>query len=213
MQPYHVNPGGHDDPEGGGALAGALTPAERELERALGALHPAPPALPRERLLFDAGRAAGEAAAGRRLLAWRAAAAVLLVGLGLSVVMRGGPRVVERDRFVYLPAPAEAATPDFAGTVGVPDEPPQEWPAPHDRGLLASPRQPLMPSAGADYVTVRDAVLRWGVRAMPSQPDRGGAESPAPAPTANGLLGIPAPEPRRGWRTIDFKGLILGDRL
>src|SRR5829696_6586767 len=116
MQPYHVNPGGPDGPEGGDALNDALTPAERELERALGALHPAPPALPRERLLFDAGRAAGEAAAGRRLLAWRAAAAVLLVGLGLSAVMREGPRVVERDRFVYLPAPPQAPTPDVAVT-------------------------------------------------------------------------------------------------
>jgi hypothetical protein len=209
MQEQHLNP---DRPE----HTEPLTPAERELAEALGSLSPARPSLGRERILFESGRTAGEAAARRRLFAWRAAAAVLLVGLGLSMVLRDQRRVVERERVVYLPAPPVAATLQTAAVTEGAGEPPQEWPAAGDPRLLASHGRPLMPSSAADYVTVRDAVLRWGVRAMPA-PKGGGGVAAAfgrPEPTVNGLLDIPSRETARGaWHWGDVKGFFFGDRL
>src|SRR5688572_26246021 len=154
MQEHNLDRPGSDD---------ALPPAEQELERALRSLSPARPSLSRERVVFEAGRAAGEAAAARRLYAWRAAAAVLLIGLGLAAALRSGPRVVERERVVYLPAAATAATPQVAVTPEVPDGAPWEWQPQREPDLPASFARPLIPADDADYLAVRDAVLRWGV--------------------------------------------------
>jgi hypothetical protein len=201
MQEHNLNRGDPENAEG-------LTPAERELERALGALSPARPSLGRERILFEAGRAAGDAASRRRLFAWRAAAAVLLVGPGLAVAIASNPRVIERDRIVYLPAPAAPETPaSVAAETG--DEQREVW-ATTDQYLLTSFHRPLLPASGADYLTVRDAVLRWGVRVLPSPP-AGARTSPAAEPTVDDLLGIPPRKPAP--RGIDLKGLFFGDRL
>jgi hypothetical protein len=202
MQEHNLNREGPGNAE-------ALTPAERELERALGALSPARPALNRERVLFEAGRAVGDAAGRRRLFAWRTAAAVLLVGLGLALAMEAEPRVIESDRIVYLPSPEvpEAPAPSVAQETD--DGQAEEWAA-REEHLLTSHRRPLVPASDADYLAIRDAVLRWGVRGMPSPPAGAGA-SPAAEPTVDHLLGIPPrkPSPRR----IDLKGLLFGDRL
>jgi hypothetical protein len=201
MQEHNLNCDGPENAE-------TLTPAERELEGALGALSPARPSLCREHVLFEAGRAAGDAAARRRLFAWRAAAAVLLAALGLAVAMRSDSKVIKRDRIVYLPAPAAPDAPaSVAGQTG--DEQTEEWAA-TERHLLTSFHRPLLPASDADYLTVRDAVLRWGVRVMPSPP-AGARPSPAAEPTVDGLLGIAPRKPAP--RGIDLKGLLFGDRL
>jgi hypothetical protein len=178
------------------------------LERVLGALSPARPSLGRERVLFEAGRAAGVAAARRRLFAWRAAAAVLLVGQGVAVTIGSDPRVIERERIVYRPAPTPPETPASVAA-GTRDEEAEEWAA-REPYLLTSFHRPLLPASDADYLAVRDAVLRWGVRAMPSPP-AGARTSPAAEPTVDGLLGIAPRKPAP--RGIDLKGLFFGDRL
>jgi hypothetical protein len=201
MQEHNLNRDGPEDAE-------ALTPAEREFEQTLAALSPARPSLVRERVLFEAGRAAAEAAARRRLFAWRAAAAVLLAALGLAVAAASNPRVIERDRIVYVPAPAAPETPAVvAQDTG--DAYADGWAA-RERHLLASFDRPLLPSSDADYLTVRDAMVRWGVRGMPSPPAAGRAPAAA-EPTVDGLLGIPPRKPAPGG--IDLKGLLFGDRL
>ena len=206
MQQHNLNP---DRPEHGDAL----TPAERELERSLAGLSPARHSLRPERVLFEAGRAAGEAATRRRLFAWRAAAAVLLLGLGLSAVMRGDPRVVERERIVYVPATPDAATHPMAADSHATDGPRQEWRAARDRGLLTSYRQPLMPSSDSGYLAVRDAVLRWGVRVMPSPPAGGRvAAAASEEPTLDSLLGPPPRQPAAPRRP-DLKALFFGESL
>jgi hypothetical protein len=68
-----------------------------------------------------------------------------------------------------------------------------------------------MPSSDAHYLSVRDAVLRWGVRAMPQA--SGGGKSGAPEPTVNGLLGIPSRDVGGQERRFDLKGLLFGDHL
>jgi hypothetical protein len=70
-----------------------LTPAERELEDALCGLSPAAAPIDRDRLLFEAGVAAGRAGARRRL-GW--AAGALAVGLGVAVAWRPQPETQER---------------------------------------------------------------------------------------------------------------------
>jgi hypothetical protein len=84
-----------------------------------------------------------------------------------------------------------------------------DWAA-RERHLLTTFRGPLVPASDANYLAVRDAVLRWGVRVMPSPPAGAGA-SPAAEPTVDQLLGIAPrkPSPRR----IDLKGLLFGEPL
>ena len=202
MQEHNLNRDGPENAEG-------LTPAERELELALGALRPARPSLSREQILFEAGRASAEVAARRRLFAWRAAAAVLLAGLGLALATRPDPRVIERDRVVYLPRPAESEAPAAAVAEEIGDGQAEEW-AVRDEHLLTSFRRPLVPASDGDYLAVRDAVLRWGVRVMPSLPAGGAASSPAEL-TVDRLLDIPPREPSA--RRFDLKGFLFGEPL
>lgn len=67
-----------------------LTPAAFELEAALSALRPAGPALERDQLMFRAGETTARQRAARQIGVWRSAAAVLLLlGLGASMLGRG----------------------------------------------------------------------------------------------------------------------------
>ena len=58
-----------------------LTPAEQELEQALGLLQPADISIDRDRMMFQAGQRS--ARQGMRI--WQGMAAILVVGLGLSL--------------------------------------------------------------------------------------------------------------------------------
>jgi hypothetical protein len=154
----------------------------------------------------------------RKLVLWRAAAAALVGGLGISLLSRPAPHVVERERVkvVYLERPAgpsAAETPAVAhhGDPRTGPDARARSPLPLEADAAAhsslpeflatsdSPSRPLIPAADADYLSVRDAVLRLGVRVIPSP--RAGAPRGGPV-TLETLLGPSAPAPaapaRRG---------------
>ncbi len=64
-----------------------LTPMDRELEAALGGLRIAPGAISRDRVMFDAGRAASR---GRSRL-WQGSSCVLALALLVSIALRPAP--------------------------------------------------------------------------------------------------------------------------
>ena len=133
-----------------------------DVERALLTLAPAPPALDRDRLLFEAGR---RSAPGRRL--WpcaTAALALLAAGLGAAMVLRPAPppivRIIPMDRPVP-PPPTAPASP----------EPADESPAP----------------AGPGYFQLQEQLLTRGLDGLPEPPP-----PPAVPPEAlEHLLGTP----------------------
>jgi hypothetical protein len=202
-----------------------LTSAERELESDLSRLHPATKATGLEemvRLAFRAGHAAAGAEVagrnGRKLILWRAAAAVLVGGLGVSLLSRPTPQVVERertkvvyvDRFIGQPAKATPVVASQGGSSNAPVGTGQTARAaeadagaygtlPEFLATADSPSRPLIPSADADYLSLRDAVLRLGVRVIPSP--QSGAPAGGPV-TLETLLGPSAPaspaRPHRG---------------
>jgi hypothetical protein len=202
-----------------------LTAAERELESGLARLRPVVKAADPEdllRLAFRAGRSTADAdvaqRAGRKLVLWRAAAAVLVGGLGVSLLSRPAPQFVDRERIkvVYVErpvSPPETTTPSVArqgDPRGGPDAPAPgpllteantvtHSTLPEFLSPLDSPARPLIPAADADYLSVRDAVLRLGVRVIPSPRGSGSGAGPV---TLETLLGPSAPAPhvpvRRG---------------
>ena len=164
----------------------SLTPAERELAGALGALRPARTEIDRDRLMFDAGYAAGaaaeRAATRRRVWAWRGAAAAMLAvsaSLGVILAMReGGPALVADQGGPGLPAvPADrregAPTPPEPGplviraTATTPPPPPPPSAGRRDaQAFQASDRPYLIDATVAPYLAARDAVLRRGLDAL-----------------------------------------------
>jgi hypothetical protein len=198
-----------------------LTPAERELESGLARLRPVVSAAAPEdllRLAFRAGRSAADAdvahRTSRKLVLWRAAAAVLVGGLGISLLSRPAPQFIDRERIkvVYVERPANAAATAVVARQGdpraVPDRSAQRpFPTEANAGThstlpeflspLDSPSRPLIPAADADYLSVRDAVLRLGVRVIPSP--RAVAPSAGPV-TLETLLGPSAPASREPAR-------------
>lgn len=130
-----------------------LSPGERELEAAMGSLKPVTPAgVDRDRMLF----AAGAASARQSLHVWRAAAAVLVVGLGVSLFVRGSnePRIVREVVYVNPPAPSAPLR----------QTQPTERPSPAIRADLSNA---LLLSTNNDlnYLSLRERALRWGVSA------------------------------------------------
>lgn len=111
------------------------------LEGALRALKPASPALERDRLMFEAGKAAGS---GPGWLWPTATAAALLVALGLSATLflREPP-----ERVVYVKV----------------SEPP---PVPEPIAIEIEPTKPAPPTRLA-YLSLRERVLRDGVDGLP----------------------------------------------
>ena len=81
-----------------------LDPAERELEAALARVTPARTSMQRDELMYQAGRRSTRAAMRR----WRSVAAMLVVGMGVSLALRPIPRDIER--IVYVPQPATVVT-------------------------------------------------------------------------------------------------------
>jgi len=165
------------------------------LSAALGGLTPAPPALNRDRLLFEAGRRAG------RRRAWPLAAcafAALSAGLGLRLATVPAPAPVER--VVYVPASRERQRPE--------DEKLVQPPVAHAPGspdqttvFAAIPRP-----AGADYLHLRDQVVRFGADSLPPPP---AAAPPAPTPVER-LLGLPPgslnDDEKARWKTQLSRG-------
>jgi hypothetical protein len=143
-----------------------LTPAERELEAAMRALRPAPAALDRDRLLFEAGATIGRAGARRSVLAWRAAAAIVAVALGASWVWRGpagSSTSRTQERIVYVERPG-------SGAVDQADEPSDdEGESVTGRfaaGTRSDPFDQSFARPGDGYFALRGAVAFRGVNAV-----------------------------------------------
>ena len=81
-----------------------LTPADRELESALGCLRPAGAGMDRGELMFRLG----QASVRRRGRIWQGLAAVLVACLAISLIARPAPREVERIVRVPVVQPVEA---------------------------------------------------------------------------------------------------------
>jgi hypothetical protein len=173
----------------------ALTPAERELAGALSRLRPAAPSgFARDRLLFEAGRAAAGAAASRPLFRWRvtaAAAAVLAgaAGVMLAARLERSPQVVRE--IVYVDRPTPATTPPVKTT------PSTNLIAWADASRAPS-RLLLTPASDeAEYLAIRDRALRWGISAaLATAPNPPAHAKPQPALDVNQLLddgaGVPS---------------------
>ena len=80
-----------------------LNRTERELEAMLGTLKPQAPAFSGEEIAFEAGRRAGR----MQLRRWRAAAAILVGALGVSLLARPQPTAVEK--VVYIQPAAQTS--------------------------------------------------------------------------------------------------------
>jgi hypothetical protein len=147
-----------------------LDPELAALSAALGALPPAPPALDRDRLFFEAGRRA----ARPRPWAWPLAACTFAaLSAGLSVRLAVPPEPAPEVRVIYVSAPTSGAD--------APDTP--SPPAPARADLLAfEPR-----TADAPYLRLRDQVARFGADALPRSP----AAAPTPHAPIERMLGLP----------------------
>lgn len=169
----------------------------RALERKLAHVSPAAPDMPRDSVLFDAGRAAGELSAARARQGRRfwmgACAAMLAANVGLIAlrpvktveIVRHAPPGYEA--LVYeTPAPPRAAPAEDAVNAAF-------WTAPRPADRRSVPR--------ADYVELRRHALDYGVGAALLMSDLGkprpGAADPARPPTpalrtTEGLDALPA---------------------
>jgi len=124
-----------------------LTPAEMELEAALGGLQPVAVAIERDRLMYRAG----QSSARRRNLAWPILSVALALMLGVSMLQQPEPQTqtVEVEKLVYVtkPAPPTQSAIYVATQGGQPD--------------------PYQLEAQANYVKLRDKVLTEGLDALP----------------------------------------------
>lgn len=129
-----------------------IDPDLAPFEAALRPLAPSPSTVDRDRLMFLAGQASAQR---HRIVAWTwpgmAVAATLLAGvLGVMLVVRPEPSVVER--IVYVALPQQDARPHA----------PDEGPAATPPSLAGSPS----PSA-VEYLRLRRLVLARGIDAVP----------------------------------------------
>lgn len=144
------------------------------LETALKGLTPAAVAFEREQFFFRAG--AASARTGRWL--WPAASAMLAFTacvLGAMLLFR--PEPAPRVVVVTLPAPQAPAN------VEPKAPPPTSEPAPSLSPVESPSVLNLVPESGipAEYLRLRDQVLRFGVDALPESPMQ--ATDPPAAPT------------------------------
>ncbi len=156
------------------------------IEAALAALAPAPAALDRDRLMFQAGRAAGGAASW----GWPAATGALTaLAAALALVMVLRPPVVTQTVVVRVPAEATPAP--------APPKPEPETPADSPR-VTARPAEvatssPISPG----YLRLQEQILRWGLDALPAGRPAAPAEPPI---TVEQLLGeSPRPSQPSPW--------------
>ena len=124
-----------------------FTPAEMELEAALGGLQPVAVAIERDRLMYRAG----QSSARRRNLAWPILSIALALMLGVSLLHQPEPQMqtVEVEKLVYItkPTPATQSALHVATQTVRPD--------------------PYQLQAQANYVKLRDKVLTEGLDALP----------------------------------------------
>jgi hypothetical protein len=142
-----------------------IDPGLNEIAAALGALQPNPPALDRDRILFQAGRAS----AGRPWLWLATTAAATLVAAVLAGVLVFRPAPPPVVQIVYKDPPAPTPAP-----------PPQDQapPAPPE----SEPPAPSYPWPQTPYGRLQDRVLRWGLDGLGDPPPA------APPETVDSLL-------------------------
>ncbi len=129
-----------------------LTPADMELESALGSLQPTAVAIEQDRMMYRAG----QTSARRRNLAWPILSLALALMLGVSLLHQPGTQMqtVEVEKLVYIPKPASSIQLTFprATQTGQPD--------------------PYQLQSQANYVKLRDKVLSEGMDALPIREER-----------------------------------------
>ena len=147
-----------------------LEPRLNEVAAALAALRPSPPALDRDRLLFNAGRASASRPWFWRLTA--AASTTLAAVLASILILRPAPPAVERVVYVRVEPPRRRLR---RPTRRRPPSPVESEPA-------VSP--PLYSSPSTPYTRLEDRVLRWGLDGLaePTPPEA------APPETLDSLL-------------------------
>ncbi|MBN1341325.1 MAG: hypothetical protein JXQ73_01520 [Phycisphaerae bacterium] len=139
----------------------SLTPSERELAAALGALRPADTRIDRDRLMYQAGRSS---TAGRTRL-WQSTTACLAALLAGSLLLR--PATTTRDA---LPVTAQSPT--------------SPKPSPPDRVVLLTSSD-LSTRTDARYLILRNDVLARGLSALTSdEPPTSSPSSRASGPPA-----------------------------
>ncbi|MBI1917027.1 MAG: hypothetical protein HYS12_20145 [Planctomycetes bacterium] len=135
------------------------------LEEALGRLTPLPGSLSRDRVLFEAGRAS--ARPGRRWPLLAATSSLLATVLGLLLLARPAPSVVERTVLVRVSEPS-------ARSFIPPREPSPDVPVTDQ----TDPTIPVFAPAETDYLRRRQEVLRWGVDVLPAAAPRSRSSQP-----------------------------------
>ncbi|MHB1557553.1 MAG: RNA polymerase sigma factor, partial [Isosphaeraceae bacterium] len=167
-------------------------PGLTELESALKALAPAPAVVDRDRLMFEAGAAsARRSVSAARRLAWPSIAAALgliVVGQSAALVLRPGPKVVER--LVVVREPAVPAAPTVARVE--PEPPPADAPT-----LANNPLEPVWGDSSralwpSRWATVADARLTSEL-ALALALDPPVEPAGLPAPIASDAPDLPRP--------------------
>jgi hypothetical protein len=154
----------------------------RETERMLAAVRPSR-AGNRDRLLFDAGGAAALRTATRRQRAWQGGCAALALACAALIAF---PRVRVEERIVKAPEPPPPAT--------LAEKPARTALTPIPATLQVPPDKPL-----ASFLEMRNAVLRFGVGALPEK--QGGGGSMPALQAGDGLDFLPAWQKRAALST------------
>jgi hypothetical protein len=164
------------------------------VEAALGSLAPAPGRLDRDRVMFQAGRAAPHRSLARA--GWPALAACLAVvaaGEGALLSSRPAIRYVDRVVVVREPAPSLAPAPAPAPT-SAPIAGPEPEPEPKLAGDVVEARLPFLTltRVETDYERLRARVLEYGLDGLPEPPTlaaySGGPSAVRPDESAAALL-------------------------
>jgi hypothetical protein len=150
-------------------MSESLDPRLNDVAAALAALAPRPPALDRDRILFNAGRASAPRPWFWRLSAAASTSAALV--LAAILLVRPAPTPIERVVYVRVTPPPVPAPPKQV--VPTPPAPPE-----------SEPPEPGYSWPTTPYTRLEDRLLRWGFDGLdePSLPPA------APQETLKSLL-------------------------